>query len=795
MELNGEKKHLKDEQTEKGKKDRKQAIAIVALVLIVIILIIVLIVVATAKVKCEKEKETKQATKKQYMSCKNDKITIDPKFKDETNVFRHLDNEELQSIVSYISKQFVIRPKKPMTPVYNLSYIQNIELYVPNKKDALGYLDNGKAKPKRNAIVTIVKGPDTITFYVVGPLPKPTYHELAKFNDRKNPMPYVPNPHELLFTPRFNEISKECLTRMWEIFRNTYEKLEKFKTAEDAIKGGVTHWDAMTNKQVEGEIHTTMIWRYLPDKISNRHLDFMSVITVMINVTSKVDEEWKIFQVFYNLESYRDIQELVDKYNAGKLKIRKVKALSKEDYEKTIMKKRGSQNNYYPSMEPVIAAPNGPRFSIKGDQITYLDWQMNYIVQSASGPALFDVRYKNERIAFEVSLQEASSMYSSGESFLQSVAYLDSNYFLSISSPLTKGIDCPFDAVYLDAVVFLYFEIKTIKNAICIFEQTTSIPLRRHRHSISDDVYRYGGLADASLVIRFITDIYNYDYLHDFVFHQNGVLEVKTSTSGYLLMPQYYEKNQEKYGYETAPGYAGSIHDHFIMYKVDLDILGTKNSFKTLDYTTQKFADPWDPYPTMKKFITGNKRKTELDAFIKYNFDKPKYYIIYNENSTNRYGNVRGYRILIQNPVKQVYPDDHRGTKADEWSKYQLVISKFKETERYGSCMFNFFPQYKEPRCSFDALINDNENIENEDLVAWVPIGGPHIPSAEDYPLTPTIGNQFTFFLKPFNYFDEDPSYSSANNVFIQEVDGCKNVETYETPEEGTCGLPKRSFK
>ena len=53
---------------------------------------------------------------------------------------------------------------------------------------------------------------------------------------------------------------------------------------------------------------------------------------------------------------------------------------------------------------------------------------------------------------------------------------------------------------------------------------------------------------DASLVIRFITDMFYYDYIHDFVFHQNGAIEIKTILTGVLLLNPYSAENENKYG-------------------------------------------------------------------------------------------------------------------------------------------------------------------------------------------------------------------------------------------------------
>ena len=69
-----------------------------------------------------------------------------------------------------------------------------------------------------------------------------------------------------------------------------------------------------------------------------------------------------------------------------------------------------------------------------------------------------------------------------------------------------------------------------------------------------------------------------------------------------------------------------------------------------------------------------------------------------------------------------------------------------------------------------------------------------HIPCSEDFPLTPTIGNQATLFIKPFNYFDENPSMASANNVYITKTKSKSVIKTNNTLKEPTCGIPERNI-
>ncbi|CAG2227076.1 ABP1 [Mytilus edulis] len=68
----------------------------------------------------------------------------------------------------------------------------------------------------------------------------------------------------------------------------------------------------------------------------------------------------------------------------------------------------------------------------------------------------------------------------------------------------------------------------------------------------------------------------------------------------------------------------------------------------------------------------------------------------------------------------------------------------------------------------FQNFIDDNESIVDEDLVAWVTMGIHHIHHTEDLPVTPTPGMGVSFYLLPYNYFDEDPAISSLNAVRIE---------------------------
>ena len=51
--------------------------------------------------------------------------------------------------------------------------------------------------------------------------------------------------------------------------------------------------------------------------------------------------------------------------------------------------------------------------------------------------------------------------------------------------------------------------------------------------------------------------------------------------------------------------------------------------------------------------------------------------------------------------------------------------------------------------------------------MAWGTAGFLYIPHAEDIPNTVTVGNSVGFFLRSYNFFDEDSSINSADSIYF----------------------------
>lgn len=111
-------------------------------------------------------------------------------------------------------------------------------------------------------------------------------------------------------------------------------------------------------------------------------------------------------------------------------------------------------------------------------------------------------------------------------------------------------------------------------------------------------------------------------------------------------------------------------------------------------------------------------------------------------------------------------PLDSTMERALSWGRYQLVVTRRKEEESQSSSIY-YQNDIWTATAAFADFIN-NETLLGEDLVAWVTASFLHIPHAEDVPNTVTLGNRVGFLLRPYNFFDEDPSIFSPGSVYFE---------------------------
>lgn len=91
-------------------------------------------------------------------------------------------------------------------------------------------------------------------------------------------------------------------------------------------------------------------------------------------------------------------------------------------------------------------------------------------------------------------------------------------------------------------------------------------------------------------------------------------------------------------------------------------------------------------------------------------------YVVVNQNSTNKYGELRGYRVHpgVGSSIHLTPPDSSLAKKSANWAKHQLYVTKRKDLEDRSASSLNAL-NTTSPWIDFEDFFN-SENIEQEDM-------------------------------------------------------------------------------
>uniref|UniRef100_A0A8D1GSD9 Amine oxidase n=1 Tax=Sus scrofa TaxID=9823 RepID=A0A8D1GSD9_PIG len=672
----------------------------------------------------------------------------------QSQLFADLSREELTAVMNFLTQKLGpgLVDAAQARPADNCIF--SVELQLPPKAAALAHLDRGSPPPAREALAIIFFGGQpqpNVTELVVGPLPQPSYVRDVTVERHGGPLPYHRRP----------VLMREYLDIDQMIFRRELPQA-----------AGLLHHCCFYSSQGQNLVTMTSAprgvqsgdratWFGLYYNISGAGFYLHPVgLELLVDHKALDPALWTIQKVFFQGRYYESLAHLEEQFEAGLVNV-------------VVIPDNGTDASWSlksrvpPGPAPPLQFyPQGPRFSVQGSRVASSLWTFSFGLGAFSGPRIFDIRFQGERLAYEISVQEALAVYGGNSPAAIMTRYMDGSFGMGkYSTPLTRGVDCPYLATYVDWPFLLESQVpRTLHDAICVFEQNQGLPVRRHHSDIRS--HYFGGLAETVLVIRSVSTMLNYDYVWDMIFHPNGAIEVKLHTTGYISSAFLFGAAR-KYGNQVGEHILGTVHTHSAHFKVDLDVGGLENWVWAEDTTFVPTAVPWSPERQIQKLqLTRKVLETEEQAAFPVGGAAPRYLYLAS-NQSNKWGHPRGYRIQIVSFSGEPLPQNSSMEGALSWERYQLAVTQRKETEPRSTSIFNQNDPWA-PTVDFAAFIN-NETIAGEDLVAWVTAGFLHIPHAEDIPNTVTVANSVGFFLRPYNFFDQDPSINSADSIYFRE--------------------------
>jgi len=227
---------------------------------------------------------------------------------------------------------------------------------------------------------------------------------------------------------------------------------------------------------------------------------------LLIEVEGFDKSEWHIDGWYYGGTLYNSTDALYTAWKLGKI-------------TKTLPNKGGHWTDPEPEVEGIpgrdlssafLVQPFGPRVEVDVTQnyIRWMGWEFYLSFSQVVSLSLFDIRFRGDRILYELSFQEALAHYAGASPALASQLFLDTLFGFGVNAyELVPGYDCPAYSTYLPIKWYRNGKFFERKNAICVFEAVSDHLLQRHTAGSKVTASK-----NSYLVVRTVSTVGNYDY-------------------------------------------------------------------------------------------------------------------------------------------------------------------------------------------------------------------------------------------------------------------------------------------
>jgi len=397
---------------------------------------------------------------------------------------------------------------------------------------------------------------------------------------------------------------------------------------------------------------------------------------------------------------------------------------------------------------------------IRGTAVKWGRWRLRAGVDPRRGLELYDIGFVDQgtvrSILYRASISEMIAPYGDpgfGSWFPMDEGDVGLAIFGMTSA--VPGEDAPANAAFLPAVFANdQGQLVEIPRAIAVFERQTGVQ------------WRHAGAAQHAreLVVRGYCTADNYDYVFDWVFREDGSIQVQATLTGIVNahgVPERHDPdaagaNHPIFGHLVAAGIGAPIHQHFFSYRLDFDVDRPDHN-RVMEVTAS--GAPPGPDNLRGEWFAAQARtlSTEQDALLDATVPSWHQWRVISTRDTNALGQPTGYALLPgDNTVPYPSPSSAPRRRAG-FVGHELWVTPYSPDEMYAA---GEVPSHDTTLQGLPRWTTANRPIDQQDVVLWYTLGVTHLPRTEDWPVMPayTVG----FRLVPAGFFSHDPALDTV---------------------------------
>lgn len=688
-----------------------------------------------------------------------------------SNIWADLDDAETKVVYDLLVDEFNLTSVENATAYDN--YLMWIETLRPNKTEAIEYLDHNGKIPERWARASIFLGTDE---YTTDEYPDGYWQELKigplgvnGTTPEVSELDFLYTKSKVAYAVGYKDDLKWSNAQI--VYANEFLSDTMLPVLMDLVSEDIQYY-GMDNSTIDcwgtdpiitAADGTQTDWATIFINYQDSEDITPTGVFLLLKVTGRDVDEYHITKWVYNNIAYNTSQEFRDAWESPDfVKLPTIDTNGMDGTDTFVyIGQNGEARDLDEKLAPILVEPQGRRwkYSEKERYFTWMDWEFYVAWSRDNGLTLYDLKFKGERIAFEIGLQEAIAEYSGDDPFQAHTTYFDRSYgFGNEAFGMVPGFDCPYNAEFFNVTWHSQGENNYHNNSYCAFEFTEDYPLMRHTASEYLDVTK-----NPTFNLRSITTIGNYDYNFLYKFYLDGTFEVSVRAAGFIQGAYYNPETGDPFGYRVQDVLSGSFHDHVLNFKADFDIGGTSNRITTTQLKPANYTFPWDPSTV---YSTKHKERSVIEEETYLNWADSGLLLIESAEQNNSWGNPKAYRVGYGGgDARRIAVHTHTIKNNAHWAEHDMAITIQKDTEASSSHVFNAM-DLEDPIIDFDNFVDGESIAGGEDLVYWFNLALHHLPNTNDIPNTLYHTAESGILFTPFNYFDQEASRDTLQQVY-----------------------------